>query len=301
MPPAPALRTFRLPGSGPASFIDIPASGASAPRTPLLFIHPILTNADLFVPLASRLAERGHRCVLADLPFGRHRAPLDPDARLDPEGVADIVRGIAGEALQGEEFVLVGSDTGGAIAQVFASKNKEMLKGLVLLPCDSFENFFPPLFNPLISLLAATPGTWHLRAVLSLGRRPWFQRSPAMLGWLSKRPQVAEKLLTVPCDDPAIARDLKKAISPPKAFKEYTIAAAKTFPGFGRPVLLVTAPEDTSVFPRKFVDRLKAEFERDGKSEAEIVEMADSYAFTYLDQEERTAEVIGDWLDRIGA
>ena len=47
--------------------------------------------------------------------------------------------------------MLVGNDTGGAIAQVVAVSAPERLGALVLTSCDAFEHFPPPILGPLIA------------------------------------------------------------------------------------------------------------------------------------------------------
>jgi pimeloyl-ACP methyl ester carboxylesterase len=67
---------------------------------------------------------------------------------------------------------------------------------------------------------------------------------------------------------------------------EYTLAAAKRFGEFDRPVLIAWAPEDR-FFPHEHADRLAAAFPN---ARTETIE--DSYTFTAVDQPARTAELI---------
>ena len=47
-------------------------------------------------------------------------------------------------------MTLVANDTGGALTQILlASGDTERIGRVVLTPCDSFDNFLPPLFRPL--------------------------------------------------------------------------------------------------------------------------------------------------------
>jgi pimeloyl-ACP methyl ester carboxylesterase len=67
---------------------------------------------------------------------------------------------------------LVGNDTGGAIAQVFAARHPGQLRSLTLTNCDCEGNFPPPDFAPFVEqarqgalatqmvALAANPETW---------------------------------------------------------------------------------------------------------------------------------------------
>ena len=56
------------------------------------------------------------------------------------------------QALDLREAILVGNDSGGAIAQVVAARHPQRLGGLVLATCDAFDNHPPRLFRPLIVL-----------------------------------------------------------------------------------------------------------------------------------------------------
>src|SRR6185437_2597318 len=64
------------------------------------------------------------------------------DAELTMEGVAALVAEFL-EALELDDVVLVGNDTGGAIAQIVATTAPERLGALVLTSCDAFEHFPP--------------------------------------------------------------------------------------------------------------------------------------------------------------
>ena len=72
------------------------------------------------------------------------------------EGIAAMVGELL-DALELEDVVLVGNDTGGAIAQLVATSAPERLGALVLTSCDAFEHFPPPILKPLIAAAKAGP------------------------------------------------------------------------------------------------------------------------------------------------
>jgi pimeloyl-ACP methyl ester carboxylesterase len=71
-------------------------------------------------------------------------------AEVTLEGVAAMISEFL-DALHLDDVVLVGNDTGGAIAQIVATTYPERLGGLVLTSCDAFEHFPPKGFAPIIA------------------------------------------------------------------------------------------------------------------------------------------------------
>src|SRR5262249_60524644 len=94
------------------------------------------------------------RCVVPELPFGAHPAPLRPDADLTTAGVGRLVADFLA-ALDLRDVTLVGNDSGAAIAQVVAARHPERLGGLVLATGDAFANYPPKMFRPLIAAARA--------------------------------------------------------------------------------------------------------------------------------------------------
>lgn len=125
--------------------------------SPVVFLHPILTDGALWRPVAERLAERGVRSYAPDWPLGAHVLPLEPDADRSPAGVARMVSDFLA-ALDLRDVTLVGNDTGGAIAQYVVDAGDERVSHVVLMNCDAFDVFPPFLVNlilgPLRSVLA---------------------------------------------------------------------------------------------------------------------------------------------------
>jgi pimeloyl-ACP methyl ester carboxylesterase len=91
---------------------------------PVVFIHGYAMGRSLWRPLAERLSDRGLSCVAPTWPLGAHTEPMRADAELTMEGVAGMVGELL-EALGLADVVLVGNDTGGAIAQIVAGRGEE--------------------------------------------------------------------------------------------------------------------------------------------------------------------------------
>src|ERR1700688_3283749 len=100
---------------------------------PIVFVHGLLTNGELWRDVAPRLAA-DFRVIVPDWPLGSHEVPLEARADLSPPGLAAIIADFI-SALELDRVTLVGNDTGGAICQLVAVHHTEHLARLVLTPC----------------------------------------------------------------------------------------------------------------------------------------------------------------------
>lgn len=122
---------------------------------PVLAVHGALVDGRLWDSTAQHLA--GHAAVvIPDLPLGAHRTAVPDRTRLTPRGLAGALIDVL-DHLGHARALVVGNDTGGALAQIAASASPERVDGLVLAGCDAFEHFPPPLARP-ITAAAAVPG-----------------------------------------------------------------------------------------------------------------------------------------------
>lgn len=116
--------------SGPVGCVDV-GEGRTA-----LFVHGVATGARLWRHVIDRVGGE-RRCVAIDLPLhGRTPARIDQDLSL--HGLARLVEDFCA-ALDLRNVDLVGNDSGGAIAQVFAAQHPERLRTLTLTNCDVQE------------------------------------------------------------------------------------------------------------------------------------------------------------------
>jgi pimeloyl-ACP methyl ester carboxylesterase len=192
----------------------------------------------------------------ADLPLGSHTCPLNDSADLSPYGIADLVAEFLGR-LDLHDVVLVGNDTGGAIAQLVAVRHPARLGGLVLTSCDAFDNFLPVMFRPL-QYLARVPGLVGL-VLQTLRLRP-LRRLPMAFGLLAKRPtpsSVVDGWLRPAQQDRAMRRDAERFLR--GIDSRFTVEAARGLTGFTKPVVLAWATEDR-VFPPNTRDALPPYF-----------------------------------------
>ncbi|UOZ04686.1 alpha/beta fold hydrolase [Amycolatopsis sp. WQ 127309] len=261
-------RRVRLP-AGEVRYFER-GSGA-----PVVFVHGVLTNAELWRKVVPDVAAAGFRCVAPDLPLGSHDLPMRADADLSPAGAADVLADFL-DALDLRDVTLVANDTGGALTQILLSRRPERVGRVVLTPSDCFEYFFPPIFKPL-PVIARIPGSM---AVLGrLLRIRALYPLPMLFGWVVKRPlpdAVAQAYLAPLRKSAGVRRDLRKLLR--DVHPRHTLAAAAALRTFDRPVLLAWASED-KLFPIALAHRLAALL-----PDAKLVEIADSYTFVSEDQ-----------------
>ena len=269
-------QTVRL-SAGTIRYVD-----AGAGR-PVVFVHGFLTNGRLWRNVVPPLVEAGFRCVVPDWPLGSHTIAMDPDADLSPPALAELIDEFL-TALDLTDVVLVGNDTGGALAQMLAARNPDRLGMLVLTPCDAFRNWPAWWSKPL------RPLGYSERAMRLIGtslRRRTVQRLPLVYGWVVKRPPPPEVMrgwIEPGLRDVGVRRDFGKAFRATRVSQ--TLDAARALPRFGKPALVVWQTERTFIYPVRHGRRL-AELLR---APLELVD--DSYVYVPEDRPDRLAELI---------
>jgi pimeloyl-ACP methyl ester carboxylesterase len=252
---------------------------------PLVLVHGLLVNANLWRKVVARLAP-DFRCVSLELPLGSHLVPM-PEADLSPPGLA----GIIADAIEGlglEDVTLVGNDTGGALCQLVATRRPERLGRLVLTSCDAFDNFPPTMFKWSLAP-ARLPGPLPIALVAPLRfRAP--RRLPFAFGWLTHEPidpQAEDSYLFPALTDAGARADLRRVLR--GVNPSYTQEAAERLKAFDKPLLAAWARDDRFC-PPEHAERLAA-LVPDGRLEW----IEDSYTFTPEDQPERLAELIASF------
>lgn len=248
---------------------------------PVVFVHGLLVNADLWRKVVPAVAEAGNRCIAPDWPLGSHSTAV-PGVDLSPPGLAGMI-GEFLDTLDLREVTIVANDTGGALVQLLMAQRPERIARVVLTPSDCFECFFPPLFQPLTKLARVPGALWLL---VQAARLRAVQRSPLAFGWVTKRPVDKEIVASYikPSRRLDIRDDLRRLLL--TVHNRYTLAAAEKLGEFDRPVLLAWAEED-KLFPISLAERLAATLPN-----ASLTAVADSYTFIPEDQPAKLAELI---------
>jgi hypothetical protein len=184
-------------------------------------------------------------------------------------------------ALSLDDVVLVGNDTGGAIAQVVATQEPARLGALVLTSCDAFEHFPPPILKPLVAA-ARFPATFQV-AVQPLRTRFGRRRAYGALAHADIDDLVLE--WTKPAlSNSLIREDLRRLTA--SLDQQTTVRAAARLPQFTQPALIAWSKDD-ALFPVDDGRRLAATLPH---SSFEVIQ--DARTFSMIDQPDRLAELI---------
>ncbi|HEX6357590.1 alpha/beta hydrolase [Actinophytocola sp.] len=254
----------------------------------VVFVHGVLTNADLWRAVVPELAAAGFRCLAPDWPLGAHDIPMRRDADLSPAGHANVLADFLA-ALDLRDVILVANDTGGALTQLMLARRPERVDRVVLLPSDCFEYFFPPIFKPLPPL-ARVPGSMLPLAALLRVRA--LHRLPILFGWVTKRVlprEIAASYLWPLGRSAGVRRDLRKLLR--DVHPRHTLEAAEKLRGFDRPVLLLWGSEE-KLFPIRLARRLAAVLPN-----ARLVEVPDTYTFVSEDRPEAVVAHVVEFAD----
>lgn len=282
--PGPEVTTLTT-ALGPVRVRDTGGAG-----TPVLLVHSLLVDPDLYATVVPLLRERGWRCLVPELPLGAHGVPLPPGTDLSPPGLAALLVAVL-DALGVERAHVVGVDTGGALTQLLMAHHRDRVDRVVLTACDAYDAFPPRslswLLAPLRSVAVPAAAAQALR-VPAL-RRLVVPRMVSHRG--VDDAQLAR--WTAPLRDPAVRRDLRGVLR--DMHPRHTLAAGEANRDFPRPVLVAWGDDDRA-FPRRLGDRLVAELPH-----ARLVTLPDCAAFAALDVPELLAALVDDHLSGVPA
>jgi pimeloyl-ACP methyl ester carboxylesterase len=136
-----ASRRFAETASGRVAYI------ARGEGPVALLVGGVPLNGYHWRHVIDRVAHR-RRCIAIDL-MGLGYTEIAPDQDVSFTAQARMLAQVV-DALGIEQVDLVGSDSGGAIAQIFAAHHPERLRSLVLTNCDVHDGWPPPQVLPLI-------------------------------------------------------------------------------------------------------------------------------------------------------
>jgi pimeloyl-ACP methyl ester carboxylesterase len=117
-----------------------------------LFVHGVLLNGHLWRHQLAALSDR-RRCIAIDL-LAHGDTEIAPDQDVSVAANATMLREFL-DVLQIEQVDLVGNDSGGGIAQIFAALNPLRIRSLTLTDCDAHDNWPPEAFKPFLAMAAA--------------------------------------------------------------------------------------------------------------------------------------------------
>jgi pimeloyl-ACP methyl ester carboxylesterase len=128
--------------------VEIPSGRigyASAGCGPVaLFVHGVVLNKHLWRHQLAGLSDI-RRCIAVDL-LAHGDTEITPDQDVSVTANAKMLKE-ALDALKIDQVDLIGNDSGGGIAQIFAALNPERVRTLTLTNCDTHDNWPPEAFQ----------------------------------------------------------------------------------------------------------------------------------------------------------
>ena len=228
--------------SGRISYVEA-GSGQVA-----LFVHGVLLNKHLWRHQLSRLSDI-RRCIAVDL-LAHGDTEIEPNQDVSVTANANMLRQ-ALDALGIDQVDLVGNDSGGGIAQIFAALNPNRVRSLTLTDCDTHDNWPPEAFKPFVEMVAAGGLSKMLNAMLA---DKSIYRSLGALGPGYERPETAtdediEIYLRPHLRSEQRTRDLERFVG---AFDhKHTLAIEPQLRRLKAPTLIVWGTDDV-YFPVKW-------------------------------------------------
>ena len=165
--------------SGRISYVEA-GSGPVA-----LFVHGVLLNKHLWRHQLAGLSDV-RRCIAIDL-LAHGDTEIAPEQDVSVTANAKMLKEVL-DALQIDQVDVVGNDSGGGIAQIFAALNPERVRSLTLTNCDTHDNWPPEAFKPFVEMVAGGGLSKTLNAMLS---DKSIYRSPGALGPAYEHPETA--------------------------------------------------------------------------------------------------------------
>jgi pimeloyl-ACP methyl ester carboxylesterase len=175
---APTDRRVETP-SGRISYVEA-GSGPVA-----LFVHGVLLNKYFWRHEMAGLSDI-RRCIAIDL-LAHGDTEIAPDQDVSVTANARMLREVL-DALQIDQVDVIGNDSGGGIAQIFAALNPDRVRSLILTNCDTHDNWPPEAFKPFVEMVASGGLSKTLNAMLS---DKSIYRSPGALGPAYEHPETA--------------------------------------------------------------------------------------------------------------
>ncbi len=268
----------------PHGKVRVRDTGGDGP--PVLLVHSLLLDPDLYATVVPALVSDGYRCVVPELPLGAHALPVADGADLTPPGLARLLVEVL-DALALPRVHVVGVDTGGALTQLLMAHHRDRVGSVVLTACDAYEHFpprsllgrvFRPLFWP--GVLTAAASALRLAPVRRLlVMRPITHRGvddATLVRWAT------------PLRDPRVRRDVRAAVR--GMHPRHTLRAAELNRDFPRPVLIAWGDDDR-LFRRHLAERLERDL-----PDSRLVTLPDCAAFAALDQPGLLARLVHEHL-----
>lgn len=219
-----------------------------------LFVHGVLLNGHLWRHQLAALSDI-RRCIAPDLlAHGNTEIAATQDVSVTAN--ARMLRELL-DALQIDHVDLVGNDSGGGIAQIFAAHHPQRVRTLTLTNSDAHDNWPPEAFKPFLEMAAAGGLAKTLGAMI--GDKTIY-RSPQALGPAYEHPERVTDETIARYLEPHLrtaqrTRDLERFLA---AFDpSHTIAVEAQLKKLQAPTLIAWGTDDI-YFDVKWADWLAA-------------------------------------------
>lgn len=206
-----------------------------------LFVHGVLLNGHLWRHQLEELSSL-RRCIAVDL-LAHGDTEIADGQDVSVTANANMLAEFL-DALKIEQVDLVGNDSGGGIAQIFAALHPERVRTLTLTNCDTHDNWPPEAFKPFLEMAAAGGLCGALDAMLA---DKDFYRSAQALGPAYEHPERLDDETIETYLRPLVASDkrtleLKRFLG---AFDcKHTLAVEKQLRKLMAPTLIVWGRDD---------------------------------------------------------
>src|ERR1700726_272506 len=213
-----------------------------------LFVHGVVLNKHLWRHQLAGLSDI-RRCIAVDL-LAHVDTEIAPEQDVSVTANAKMLKEVL-DALQIDRVDVVGNDSGGGIAQIFAALNPERVRSLTLTNCDTHDNWPPEAFKPFVEMVAAGGLSKTLNAMLA---DKSIYRSAGALGPAYERPETVtdediEIYLRPHVRSAQRTRDLARFVG---AFdNKHTLAIEPQLRQLQAPTLIVWGTDDV-YFPVKW-------------------------------------------------
>jgi pimeloyl-ACP methyl ester carboxylesterase len=148
-----------------------------------LFVHGVLLNGYLWRHQLAELSDI-RRCIAVDL-LAHGDTEITPDQDVSVTANAKMLKEFL-DALNIDQVDIIGSDSGGGIAQIFSVLYPACVRSLTLTDCDTHDNWPPESFKPFLAMAAGGGLRGTLDAMLS---DKSVYRSPQALGPAYEHPE----------------------------------------------------------------------------------------------------------------
>ena len=148
-----------------------------------LFVHGVLLNGHLWRHQLAGVSDI-RRAIAVDL-LAHGDTEIAPDQDVSVTANARMLAEFL-DALKIDRVDLVGNDSGGGIAQIFAALYPERVRTLTLTDCDAHDNWPPEAFKPFLEMAAGGGLRGTLDALLA---DKSVYRSPQALGPAYEHPE----------------------------------------------------------------------------------------------------------------